>query len=334
MVDIQGVNGISAKVLCDSISEAGIRFTTLEVTYPRLVLAEINTHRALSKCSSSSRAIPFAKMAENLTGRPVRFGAANPGMQDKGEDFDAPILDWVGSGVKSYTPEVFWAMCCEDAKAKAEYFFDAGYHKQVYNRLTEPFQMMKTVISATEWENFNWLRNDKAADPSLHELARCIDEARKASVPQLLKAGQWHLPYVKTLIDNQKWGSPKPEDRVSYWEFDDIEKLLTLEQAIKVSCARTAAVSFRNEDYGLEKCISVYNRLVGDERIHGSATEHCATPMADKEHEFGVCIVNVPAFPLSWEDGVSHVDREGNLWSGNIKGWVQKRKTIIGENHE
>ena len=39
--------GYKAKVVADSVSPAGVRLTTLEVTMPRIVLAEFNTHRML-----------------------------------------------------------------------------------------------------------------------------------------------------------------------------------------------------------------------------------------------------------------------------------------------
>lgn len=57
---------ITAKVICDSISEAGQRITTLEIEYPRFILAELNTHKMLEKNSSSSRAIPITRMIEQI----------------------------------------------------------------------------------------------------------------------------------------------------------------------------------------------------------------------------------------------------------------------------
>jgi hypothetical protein len=252
-------------------------------------------------------------------------------MQDKGEDFDALVEIPSWSSGNDLIPEEAWALAADCAMEWSESFYEAGYHKQVYNRLTEPFQMMKTVISGTEWNNFFWLRDDGAADPTIAELARCMREAREASMPTLLQAGMWHLPYVKTYMDT--YGSIvytiTAEDQRTFTAAD----FLTLEDAIKVSCARSAAVSFRNVDYGVEKCREVYDRLVGDERKHASALEHAATPMQEYTgRTFGR--ENDPRIPATWQDGISHVDRKGQLWSGNFKGWVQHRKTIKGENKE
>ena len=337
MIEVKGKAGIVARIIADSISEAGVRLTTFEIEYPRFVHSEILTHRMLSRNSASSRAIPFAKMQEQITARPVRFGEANKGMQDKGEEYDASIAfgetGYVGHGeydyvCNFYTPSEFWDEAKESAINYSKAFRDAGYHKQVYNRLTEAFQMMKTVITGTEWDNFFWLRDDDAADPSIAELARCMKEAREQSVPQVLKAGQWHLPYVE-------WTTADCDGTMYYKNNDGEFEFITLENAIKISCARSCAVSFRNNDYGLEKSLEVFERLVGDEKKHGSALEHCATPMKPKHNGYYKSEnVNVPRYTESWQQGISHVDREGNLWSGNFKGWVQYRKTVVGENYK
>lgn len=324
---VEGLCGIKATVICDSISEAGVRLTTMEIEYPRIILSELNTHRMLSKNSASSRAIPAEKMFQQLTGRPVRFGANVSGMQDGGEHT---------SLIEDYSPEEWWHLAQLSAKTFSQAFSEAGYHKQVFNRLTEPFQMMKTVISGTEWANFFYLRNDDMADPTIRELARCMQEAREQSVPQVLRAGEWHLPYVEFFRDDSDGAMYRINDT---WTSGDCTGcgFVELEYAIKVSCARTAAVSFRNEDYGLEKCIQVYERLVGDERKHASAMEHTATPMKPEYVMYPSCRtigdVNRARDPNTWQEGISHVDRKGWLWSGNFKGFIQHRKTIRGENH-
>jgi hypothetical protein len=324
-----GKAGIKVTVLVYSISLSGQTFLTYEIEYPRLVLAELNTHRDKSRNSFSSRAVPFDKMLENLTGRPVRFGANQAGMQDKGEDFVTDSLGYYGKNENcdeewmTLTSLEAWDEAKEAAIMHARRFKNAGYHKQVYNRLLEPFQMMKSVISGTEWDNFFWLRDDAQTDPTLAELAKVMREARDAFTPELLHPGEWHLPYIDTWRDAN--GVRK------YGICDDREIHATLEEAIKVSCARCAAVSYRNEGYGLEKSIELYERLVGAEKKHASALEHCATPMQAAHFYNGV---NCAPLSESWEPGVTHADRKGNLWSGNLKGFIQHRKLIPGENYE
>lgn len=351
MITIEGLYGIRATILKHSVSavDPTAEMLTYEVEYPRIVLSENNTHKMISKNSSSSRAIPFNKMLGQLTGRPVRFGQANPGMQDKGEDYDAGVeipshlysafnqylaatASKVGldklfvSGKLLLTPAAAWDFSKFLNVSMSKAFFEAGYHKQVYNRLTEAYQMMKTVTSGTEWANFFWLRKDGAADPTIAELARVMYEAKQASVPQaqVLQPGEWHLPYVDTWCDQDNlrhYGDVMPDGAEYGW------KEFTLEDAIKVSAARSAAVSFRNEDYGLDKCLEVHERLVGDERKHASAFEHQATPIERRRYLSEVMDSSY------WEDGVSHMDSECRLWSGNLRGFVQYRKLIPGENY-
>lgn len=357
MITVEGKNGIKATILADSISKLGVRFLTFEIEYPRIILAELNTHKMLSKNSFSSRAVPFHKMIQQLEGQPVRFGANQGGMQDKGEDYDATveIPDYLHEALDAYiTKELDAGLSVADLKDDegkvhvtalgawdfhkfmstgiASALNDAKYHKQVYNRLLEAHQMMKTVISGTEWDNFFWLRDHEAADPSLHELARVMQEAKDKSTPVHLNPGQWHLPYVDWFFD-------KEFNQVFYLRAEEPESAdsvglatpLTFEEAIKVSCARCAAVSYRNEGYGVAKSIEVYDRLVGDERKHASAFEHCATPIADSHFYNGV---NLSDMPGTWQEGITHVTRDRQLWSGNLKGWIQYRKLIKGENYE
>lgn len=319
MNEIVGKCGISARVICDSVSANGERLTTFELVYPRIVHSEFMTHRMISRNAASSRAIPFAKMSEQLTGRPVRFGHANPGMQDKGADHDGMV--WGRASA-----EEAWEEAKDFATSFAKGFYDAGYHKQVLNRLTEAFQMIKVVATATEWHNFFWLRDHEAADPTIRELARVMREAAEQAHTVVLKPGEWHLPYVNYYRD--------VNDVLHYGDFDNL--LWTgyeLEDAIKISCARCAAVSFRNVDYDLEKSKQVYDRLVGDARKHASAFEHCATPMKPRTFGIGKPDWNHPGKAHTWQEGVTHMDREGGLWSGNLKGFIQYRKLIPGENY-
>lgn len=305
MIEVKGKSNIIVRVICDSISPNGVRLTTLECEYPRLIHQELLTHRMLSRNSASSRAIPFEKMKETLNGIPVRFGAANKGMQDKGEDYSAKIYDSLCG--YAHSPEDWWGVAKEYAVDFASDFHKAGFAKQIVNRLVEPFQMMKTVISATEFSNFFSLRIDEAADPTIQELARCMKRAMDESSPNELQYGEWHLPYV---TDEEK-------DCTKY----------TNDDLIKMSVTRCAAISFRNTDYPLAKCKEVYARLVGDKNIHGSALEHCATPISEDEGGFHYSF----EYPPSWPNGVTHMDKHYNMWSGNFKGWIQYRKLIPNE---
>ena len=180
---------ISAKVIADSVNEKGDRITTLEVEYPRIVMSEFNTMRAISKNSSSSRAIPVSKMLDhtkNINLKPIYFGSKKSGMQ-AGEEL-------VGEDLQ-YAKDV-WESTLKNAVGQAELLDECGVAKEVTNRLVEPFQLVKVVCTATDWDNFFNLRLHPDSDPNICMLAYKMYEAMSKSVPVLLKKGEYHLPYV------------------------------------------------------------------------------------------------------------------------------------------
>jgi hypothetical protein len=324
MIEVKGKESV-IRVLKDSVSPQGNRLTTFEIEVPRIVWAEILTHSMICRNAASSRAIPFEKMQLQLTAKPVRFGKANKGMIDAGPH--AALIKGM------YTPEEWWEMAKNSASEFAKGYYEAGYAKQIFNRPTEAYQVIKGVMSATEWQNWYWLRNHSDADPTLEDAANAMYRAHEQSVPQLLQPGEWHLPYVEEMRDD----AGKQMFFVADTEGQEGDLIiLNTEEAIKVSSARTGAVSFRAVDYGLEQCLRVYDKLVGDDRKHASAMQHQATPMkpCGEEPNGYQMAVNHPGFAESWEPGISHADRDGKLWSAQFCGWIMNRKLIPGENYK
>ena len=299
---------IKAKVIADSVSPSGERMTTMEIEYPRFILAELNTHRMLSKNSASSRAIPVKAMHEQIMqmpAGPVYWGKNQPGMQAKeavtGPDLSEAIYIWN----KAKEDAVHWA------QAMAERL---GIHKQIANRITEPWMVMKTVISGTEWANLYYLRNHPDAQPEFHELAYKMHEAQKNSCPQELHPGEWHVPYVNVSRDFST-------NQLRY--FDSTGDYLTAEQARIISASCCAQVSYRKNDDTMEKAQKIFNQLIHSKPAHASPVEHQATPMD---------LPTTCAYePETWEPGVTHVSANGDLWSGNLRGWIQHRKLIADE---
>lgn len=338
MIKVEGKAGITASIIAHSKSAVnGKEIITYELEYPRFIHAEFMTHRLFSRNSASSRAIPVSRMIELIREKPATFvhwGKNQAGMQAK-EECNTPVFNYPGyyalmeSTDESVDQQAAIALCeklgmntresawaamaaivCQQAKA----YSDAGYHKQIVNRLLEPFQMMKVVCTATEWDNFFHLRNHVDAQPEIHELARVMLEAKKQSTPEVLQPGEWHTPYV----DHARRQS---DGKLLYCKLDEnnlVTEWLSEEDALKVSCSCCAQVSYRKLDDSLEKAIAIYDRLVTSEPVHASALEHCATPMAFFT-DSGCC---------GWEDGVTSSDRENRLWSGNFKSWVQYRQLI------
>ena len=330
---------IDAKIVAHSKSSVtGKEIITWELVYPRFIHSEFLTHRLFSRNAASSRAIPVAKMLEMVRehpAMPVRFGANQAGMQDKGVDHDAMISGWDGNGIGGkigdfipdcFTPKGAWTMAARTAAMWAEVFAAAGYHKQIANRLIEPYQWMKTVMTATEDDNWFWLRDHNDADPTIHALASVMWEAKQNSVPTVLEPGEWHLPYVTAR--RQHWRTEGDFGPMMYWDFRS-GTMLTLKQAKAVSASCCAQVSYRKLDDTLEKAQMVYQRLVGSEPVHASPFEHQATPMeATNKWDCTDDGVNVPKMPWTWEEGITHIDRKNNFWSGNFKNWIQHRQLI------
>jgi hypothetical protein len=294
----EGKCGISATIIADSINADGNRLTTFELVYPRFILAEVNTHRMLSKNSASSRAIPIAKMMELIDeapAMPVFWGKNKPGMSASEEL----------TGDQLTEAKIIWAEAKDTALEYVSRLDEAQLHKQIANRISEPWQMMKSVVSGTEWANILWLRNHDAAQPEFHELARCIKEEFDASVPQFLAPGQWHLPYIKSVLVGN-FGQ-------------EFENNVTLEQAQKISASCCAQVSYRKLDDSIEKALDIYEKLVGMDRQHASPFEHLGTPMKPQT------AWSVP------DRGITHRDIKSKYWSANFQGFIQYRKLLPNE---
>lgn len=294
---------ITARVVADSISPDGIRMTTMEIEYPRFILAELNTHRMLSKNSASSRAIPVKAMHEQINAAPagpVFWGKNQPGMQAKEELAENDLAD----------AKFIWQRAMQDALHWANALAGRlSLHKQVANRITEPWMTMKTVISGTEWRNFFWLRAHADAQPEIHELATKMWDAYNKSTPKLLNPGEWHVPYVRTdrsIVDG------------SLCYYDNKGDDITAEEARIVSASCCAQVSYRKNDDSYEKALKIYQQLIESQPCHASPVEHQATPMKWLDQGF-------------IEMGITHVARNNTCWSGNLQGWIQFRKLIPGE---
>ncbi|HYZ16323.1 MAG TPA: FAD-dependent thymidylate synthase [Candidatus Acidoferrum sp.] len=249
--------GFSARVLLDSVSPAGVRLTTMEVRYPRFIHSEVMTHRVFSRNSASSRAIPIKKMIDAVRSEPAMplwWGRNQSGMQAHAElDPAARVL-----------AEEEWRRALADALAHAERLASSeiGLHKQLVNRLLEPFAWITVLITATEWANFFTQRTHEDAQPELRHVAQLMLNAYRNSEPRPLALGEWHTPLI----------------------LPDEETSLSLELRKKISVARSARVSYLSHagSRDHQKDLELYDRLVsGGANGHWSPFEHVATPLSE-----------------------------------------------------
>lgn len=260
---------ITAKIIADSVSK-GSRITTMQLRYPRFIHAEFMTHRVFSRNASSSRAIPVSRLIKDVledTAMPIHWGKNQPGMQAH-EQHDALI--WAGGGA-SYTAQQAWRQARDNAINVARAYAEAGYHKQIVNRLLEPFSHINVVVTATDWANFFELRDHPDAQPEIMLLAQEMKAEMLLSEPVEMKGDfAWHLPYV---------AEGDMQELADGLQSRDLDELIEL--ACKVSAARCARVSYLTHDGAtprLEADVALFDRLAAGRPLHASPLEHQATP--------------------------------------------------------
>jgi hypothetical protein len=235
------------KVIEDSISEAGARITTVQLRYWRAIHAELMTHRAFSRNASSSRAIPVKKMLEqvwNDPAGPIHWGANQPGMQAQQQ-----LTGW-----RLLAAKAVWKYAGRVACIFAWLAIQIGLHKQVANRLLEPWQYIHVLVTSTEWENFFALRIHPDAQPEMCELATAIKEAINGSRPV---EREWHMPYITQ------------EERSGF-----ADKYL-----LRISAARCCRVSYLKHDgqaSNIDEDLALADKLRKSHPIHASPFEHQA----------------------------------------------------------
>ncbi len=221
---------ISAKIICDSVNPNNQRLVTYVLTYPRFIHSELMTHRTFSRNAASSRAIPIQKMIRavwNEPAMPVSWGVNGKGMQAKGE-----LTGW------RRTACIWsWLLGCRLACIVSWLLSRMGAHKQIANRVTEPWAHMTTIVTASELPNFFNLRAHKDAQPEFQALAFAMLRAYADSIPKRLAWGEWHLPFADRYLGEG----------------------LSIDELLKIStarCARVSYLTFDNEiDHSKDYCL-------------------------------------------------------------------------------
>jgi thymidylate synthase ThyX len=232
-----------------------------------MIHSEFMTHRMLSKNSSSSRAIPVEKMialVESQEVYPLHWGKNQKGMSAREEITD------IGKARE------IWGEARQDAIKHAKRLVEIGIHKQVVNRLLEPFSTITVICSGTEYQNFFNQRCHPDAQPEIQALAIAMREAYEKSEPMLVRPNEgipWHIPFLK----QEDW---------ELWH----ENELTYQELIKVSVGRCARVSYLNHDgdRSIKDDIKLHDRLLSSKPAHLSPFEHVAIalPNSDKKANF------------------------------------------------
>lgn len=282
---------MKVEIIADSINPGYNRITTFLLTYPRFIHSEIMTHRVFSRNAASSRAIPIDKVLEQVSSNPatpVRWGKNGKGMQDHGKFEGRDITKM----------QLNWQAAANAAVEQAKILQSLGLHKQIVNRVLEPFMWMTTLVTATEWENFFSLRVHKDAQPEFQELAYQMLKKYVNNTPEKKQWTEWHIPF----------GDRMPEG-------------ITEDVKLKIATARAARTSYLTMDgkIDVQKDIDLHDSLAANG--HWSPFEHAAIALNDQG-----------------DRGLPKIGYGGNAYFptyyGNFIGWKPYRKNFQQENRK
>jgi len=337
---------IAAKVVLDSIAHNGARLTTFELCYPRMIHAELMTHRVFARNAASSRAIPTSKKIAAIKADPAmpsEWGANKAGMQSGGPTSEEVAREakrlWLdardGAVLHAGTLSgLYCARCYVERCVCADPRITLDLHKQVANRILEPFDHITVVLSTTKLHNHFKLRLETdadgrpMADPTYFELATKWKQAYDASTPRQLDVEQWHLPYVEAddLPSIERW----------WWETfskqPSVGQLLSVAKKVSVGrCARVSHVRQGTGDIGDN--VVLHDRLVGPG--HWSPFEHQATPLGyevvDGRDRCDWCEGAPGRVALKRNVIVCNKCAQGHINSGCFHGWQQYRSEFSNE---
>ena len=360
------LNLISAEVIPDSLNQFGERITTMKLVFPRIILAEFNTHRMFNRNSASSRAIPFKKMVKMVQEQPfipIAWQRDHKGMQGSEYLVDEKDIEYaIGTWLHQKDRAI------EDAKILNS---GANVTKQLCNRLLEPFMYHTVIVTATEWENFFELRCPKyeielIPDGSEIAIGRSWKDLMSWRGTNGIYAGDFdtnnlieRLQYNKGTAEihimdlaEKMWdayneSTPKQLE-VGQWHIpfgDNIKEHLLLESfgllttaeieeiKVKIAVARCARLSYEtlgdNPVIDYRKDIALHNTLLAVK--HMSPFEHCAVVMENKEYYSHIKgNIETQIVNVFEERRTTPIDKDSNVfgWSRNLKGFKQYREII------
>lgn len=227
-----------ARLVLATESPHGGVVSTFEVTCPLHAWVHLLTHRMLSRNARSMRATKVPYACGTATWIPDEWPVENGRM--------APV----GVVPVDVTPEAraTWVDARDACVRAAMSLADMGVHRSVANRLLAPFQFVRGIVTATEWENFIRLRTAADAQREIAIIASDIREALAECIPV---ESDVHLPLVR----------------------DDERRRLGRLDSMRLSAARCARVSYgRAHARSVERDLALADRLLRNG--HMSPFEH------------------------------------------------------------
>lgn len=285
---------------------------TWHLMYPRFIHSEMMTHKAFSRSAASSRAIPVKRVLEQVwysPALPIKWGYNQPGMQAS--------VDM--QGFRMNLMRNLWQLCGRVVCCFVWVMMKLRLHKQVANRLLEPWQLMQVTLTTVHVANFFNLRIHKDAQPEIHHLAVLMKNSLNGRTPKLLKKGEWHLPWIqekdhvlaKLFLKKGRVTRDEPSTREIY------SVLLKMSAA---RCARSSYANF-NGERTVEGDLATYSKLVESEPVHASPCEHQVSP--DE-------LVSMVIYKGEGTTAIHCKDWDYKYLHGNMTGYICYRNTIPG----
>lgn len=313
---------IKVEIVADSINQQSDRLISMVLTYPRIIHAEMMTHRMFSRNASSSRAVPVEKMIKAIrenTFCPFEFQKAHKGMQ--GFEY------FTGKGKQECID--LWLESAELALQQAEKMKAKGISKQIINRILEPYQYYTMLITGSKecWDNFHSLRNPIYNFSYDGKVPEDVFKSKKEVIrglgigeyiPELDKTigeftdldwlkfnkgqAEIHLmDLAEKIYDAMNESTPKQlvsgewhipfEDKMdtTKWDLDLAEGHFDFSLAkVKVSTAMAARTSYTvvgdEKEIDYKKMIELHDRLISQDPPHSSPMEHTCVCVTDEDY--------------------------------------------------
>lgn len=302
----------NVEILAHSKNGTGDELITFGVTFPRIILAEFNTHRMFSKNTSSSRAIPISRYIEAVNEYPfipIAWQKSHRGMQGTdylGEsDTEKAVNAWLHARDRAIS----------SAKALGERL---DVTKQLANRILEPFMWVSMIVTTSRegldnffnlrcprymykgsdvfytksdakawypelesYSEMDWMKiNLSEAEIHIQKLAEMMLDKVNLSDPVKLEDNEWHIPNLNNLTNMY------PGLKVI-----DYAKIATVE------AARTSYTIIDQNPLPLDRIMKIYEDLSKADPMHASPFEHCARAMDTYESKkFGNKSRNLTGF--------------------------------------
>ena len=262
----------TATIIADSVFHSGNRLTTFYLRYPRIIHAEVLTHRAFSRNSSSSRAIPISKMLAEVKQNgftPSVWIAAHAGMAGSKLAKD------------TYNLNRLWEKAKTHALGCATIMHEAGGSKQVINRLIEPFSYIDVILTAEHNQkglgNFFELRAPKYPEGWEHKSHTPSENFLNSS-----STAQWEIQELAQAMQNAiSLSTPiaKDDNMGVHVPFNNNQEFYS-EAAIAIAVVKCARVSFGNalKEIDALEALGKYEALKANK--HASPFEHICRPSA------------------------------------------------------